>query len=344
MADTDIVITEIMYDADNAVHDNNHEWVEIANTGTDPVSLNGWTLDDSNTANTGVGTFPDVTLAPGAIAIFYNDNITEADFIAHYNPAPGTVLIPVAGWQPLNNAGGDTVQLFNAGGDLIETITYPDDAGPGQSLNYTPDGVYEGAGEPDPGVICFTSGSIIATEFGEIPIKNLRSGALVQTRDHGLRKLRWIGRRVVSCDEQAQNPAFRPVFIRQSAFKPGVPARDTLISQQHRILLEDTYTEILFGEPRALCAAVALVNGHSIVVQPPSTPVEYIHLLFDRHEVLFVDGLASESFHPSSAGLENLSTSARDEVFALFPELAYGTSIPLAYPALTRAEAQLLGR
>ncbi len=66
MADTDIVITEIMYDADNAVHDNNHEWVEIANTGTDPVSLNGWTLDDSNTANTGVGTFADVTLAPCA--------------------------------------------------------------------------------------------------------------------------------------------------------------------------------------------------------------------------------------------------------------------------------------
>ncbi|VAV98097.1 hypothetical protein MNBD_ALPHA07-1728 [hydrothermal vent metagenome] len=71
MADSDIVITEILYDAVNSVNDNNHEWVESFNSGPDPVVLDGWTLDDSRTNNTGVGTFPNVTLQPSEVAIFY---------------------------------------------------------------------------------------------------------------------------------------------------------------------------------------------------------------------------------------------------------------------------------
>lgn len=342
MPDTDIVITEIMYDAVNTVNDNNHEWVEITNTGASSVALNGWTLDDSNTINSGEGTFADVTLSAGDVAIFYNDNITEAAFIALYNPAAGTVLIPVANWQPLNNSGGDSVQLTNASGDLIESISYDDDATAGQSLNYTTDGTYEGAGVPDPGVVCFTAGSLISTEQGELPIESLEVGAWVQTRDHGLRKLRWIGQRVVSRAEQVLTPGFRPVRIQKSTFGPNQPARDTLLSQQHRILLEKQKTETLFDTPVVLCAAVSLVNGQSISIQPPLAPVIYIHLLFDQHEVLFVDGLPSESFCPNVAGLDKLSTRAREEVIALFPELAYGEPIPLAYPSLNAAEAALL--
>ncbi|HIP22314.1 MAG TPA: hypothetical protein EYG79_01790 [Rhodobacteraceae bacterium] len=343
MPNTDIVVTEIMYDPPQSVHDNNHEWVEITNTGTGSIAMNGWTLDDSNTANSGVGSFADITLNPGDIAILYNDNITEAEFIALYNPAPGTILIPVAGWQPLNNSGGDSVQIFDENSNIVDTVAYPDDASPGQSLNYTPDGTYEGAGVPDPGVVCFTAGSLIDTAHGPRRIESLTPGDKIRTLDHGLQTLRWIGRRVVSTAEQIRHPALCPVEIEKSALGPQTPVRRTRVSPQHRLLLTHSTVSTLFNQPHMLCAAISLVGQPGICQRSPGKPVEYVHILFDRHEVVFVDGHASESFFPSQDGLSALTPLARAELFALFPEIN-SAALPLAYPVMSVAEAALLNQ
>lgn len=342
MADTDIVVTEIMYDPDNSLPDNNYEWVEIVNTGTGPVSLNGWTLDDSNTADGGVGTFPDVTLAAGEVAIFYNDNITEAEFIAAFSPAPGTVLIPVAGWRPLNNTGGDTVNLFNDLGDSIESIAYVDDASPGQSLNYTAGGVYEGAGVPDPGIYCFTKDTEIQTKTGKLNIQSLNIGDLIATQTHGFQPIRWIGKRSICAAELHGRPEFKPVLIRKSAFGINIPSKDTRLSQHHRICLTDWRAEVLFGQPSVLCAAIDLVNDHTILVDHKATTVEYYHILFDHHEIVFGDNLPSESFHPVADGLSVLDEKTRQELLALFPDLASYPEIPIALTQLNSLEAAFL--
>lgn len=57
--------------------------------------------------------------------------------------------------------------------------------------------------------------------------------------------------------------------------------------------------------------------------------VTYVHLLFDRHEIVVANGVPSESFHPESPALDTLSERSRDEFFRLFPALrsvsgAYG--------------------
>ncbi len=343
MPNTDIVITEIMYDPPQSVHDNNHEWVEVTNTGTGSVAMNGWTLDDSNTANSGVGTFANTTLDPGDIAIFYNDNITEADFIALYNPAPGAILIPVAGWQPLNNTGGDSVQIFDDNSDVVATVAYDDDASPGESLNYTPEGVYEGAGGPDPGGVCFTAGSLIDTEHGPRRIESLIPGDRLRTLDHGLQTLRWVGRRVVSVTEQIQHPALCPIEIDAGALGPHMPARQTRVSPQHRLLITGITPELLFNQPRMLCSAISLVGMPGIRQLSADDSIEYVHILFDNHEIVFVDGQASESFFPNLEGLSALSPLARAELFALFPEIR-STALPLAYPVMNNAEAALLNR
>jgi len=340
MAATDIVITEIMYDPDNTLPDNNYEWVEIINTGTTSVAMNGWTLDDSITGGA-AGTIPNTTLNAGEIAIFYNSNITEAEFIAAFSPAPGTILIPVTGWRPLNNSGGDAVNIFDNTNTIVDSVTYADDASPGQSLNYTAAGVYEGAGVPDPGVVCFTAGSLIDTEHGPCRIEELQIGDLIRTMDNGLLPLRWIGRRVVSAQEQRRNPAFCPVEIAQGALGPHTPQRCTKVSPHHRLLVADTMTSALFGQPRMLCAAISLVGRQGIRQLAPSEPVEYIHILFDQHEVVFVDGQASESFFPSEDGIAALSPLAREELFTLFPEVET-VAFPVAYPVMSPAEAALL--
>ena len=343
MPNTDIVITEIMYDPVQTVYDISHEWVEITNTGASSIAMNGWTLDDSNTTNSGVGTFGNVTLAPGDIAIFYNDNITEQAFIDLYSPAPGTILIPVAGWQPLNNTSGDSVQIFDQNTDIVDTVTYPDDASPGESLNYTPEGVYEGAGVPDPGVMCFTAGSLIDTEHGLRRIEGLAPGDRLRTMDHGLQTVWWVGRRVVSQSEQMQHRALCPVEIDAGALGPHTPMRQTRVSPQHRMLISGYVPELLFNQQHMLCPAISLVDLPGIRQLPAGAEIEYIHILFDNHEIVFVDGQASESFFPNQDGLSALSPLARAELFALFPEIE-SAALTLAYPVMSNAEAALLDR
>jgi hypothetical protein len=49
--------------------------------------------------------------------------------------------------------------------------------------------------------------------------------------------------------------------------------------------------------------------------------VTYCHLLFERHEVVFSNGLPSESFFPGHFALEGLAAVAAAELDALFPDL-----------------------
>ena len=340
MPNTDIVITEIMYDPVNTLPDNNYEWVEVKNTGVNAIAMNGWKLDDSATGGA-AGTIPNTTLNPGDIAIFYNANITEAQFIAAFNPAPGTVLIPVTGWRPLNNTGGDAVNIFDNTNTIVDSVAYTDDASPGQSLNYTATGVYEGAGVPDPGVVCFTAGSLIDTEFGPRRIEELEIGDLIRTMDNGLLPLRWIGHRVVSTQEQVEHPELCPIEIDKEALGPQTPIRITRVSPQHRLLVSNELTHALFANTHMLCPAVSLVGQTGIRQCEPGKQVEYIHILFDQHEVVFVDGQPSESFYPNEKGLAALSPLARKEIFALFPDIESAT-LPLAYPVMNPAEAALL--
>ena len=42
---------------------------------------------------------------------------------------------------------------------------------------------------------CFTPGTLIATDRGQQPVETLRRGDLLVTRDNGLKRIMWVGRR-----------------------------------------------------------------------------------------------------------------------------------------------------
>ena len=93
-----------------------------------------------------------------------------------------------------------------------------------------------------------------------------------------------------------------------------------MVSPQHRMLIEGARAEMLFGEPEVLVAATHLTTLPGIE-QVPTYGVTYIHLLFDRHEIIRADGAWTESFQPADRTLSNMDSEQRAEIEALFPEL-----------------------
>lgn len=193
-------------------------------------------------------------------------------------------------------------------------------------------------------ILCFTPGTRIATPFGFRLVEHLRPGDKVQTRDNGIQEIRWAGRRDLDVVDLTKTPKFQPVLIRRGALGDGMPDRDMMVSPNHRMLISDDLAEVMFGEREVLVAAKFL-TGLAGVSQVRATSVSYIHLMFDRHEVLWADAVWSESFQPGDYSLQGVGEESREEIFALFPELASQKGLKgyhSARPSLKAHEARLL--
>ena len=93
-----------------------------------------------------------------------------------------------------------------------------------------------------------------------------------------------------------------------------------------------------------LVAAKDLVNDHSVCIRQGGM-VDYVHLMFDRHQVIFAEGLATESFLPGPQTTKSFDAPLIAEICAIFPELDPATGhgySPAARRSLRRYEAQVL--
>jgi Hint domain len=159
---------------------------------------------------------------------------------------------------------------------------------------------------------CFVAGTLIKTEFGEVPVENLKVGDRVMTRDHGLRPIRWTG-----TVKTAGNGRNAPIMIKKGTLGNE---HDLLVSPQHRMLLVGIHAELLTGDSEVLAAAIHLCNGDTIYVHKTET-VRYVHFMFDEHEIVYANGSLSESFYPGDIALDSVDMLAQEEILRLFPEL-----------------------
>ncbi|TAG17629.1 MAG: hypothetical protein EAZ40_12080 [Rhodobacterales bacterium] len=166
---------------------------------------------------------------------------------------------------------------------------------------------------------CFTPGTLIDTASGPRPIEDLRPGDLVKTRDHGLQPLRWIGRATLTPAHLALYPEHLPVRFAAGSLGHGLPLRPLLLSPQHRLLVTGWKAELLFAQDEVLVPATALRNDNGIRCEAAPGGVTYLHLLFDRHEIVYAEGVAVESLHAPWLLRAPLPPALRAELEALFP-------------------------
>ncbi len=248
---------------------------------------------------------------------------------------PGAGTISIVGGEG-DETDGDTLQLTSEISLADITFTNLDDNAGGLSGNFTmSDGTVVTFDEIE-NIICFTPGANILTNQGERAVETLAVGDMVVTRDHGLRPIRWIGKRTVR-----GHGDFAPVSVNSTVVGGG--RKPLLVSPQHRILFTGYRAELLFGESEVLVPAKHLIDGRD-VIQHAQDEVTYIHIMFDRHEVIYAEGIAAESFYAGDIALGAVEEAAREELFVIFPELrsAGGHHRETARTCLKRHEAALL--
>lgn len=133
----------------------------------------------------------------------------------------------------------------------------------------------------------FARGTHITLGSGrQVRIEDLQVGDMVLTRDHGARPLRWIGQSTLRAVG-----ALAPIRITAGALNN---TNDLVLGPDHRLFVYQRDDHIGAGTPGLLLRARHLVNGTSVTVQPGGF-VDYFQLLFDRHHLIYAEGIAAES-------------------------------------------------
>lgn len=133
--------------------------------------------------------------------------------------------------------------------------------------------------------ICFASGTLIRTPFGETPVDSLRAGDAILTASGESRPVKWIGHR-----EFWRDPCGRKhevVRISAHAFGPDRPSQDLVVSPGHSICID------VMGE--VMIQAMQLVNGATIARERVEE-VTLWHVELDSHDVLIANDLPAESY------------------------------------------------
>lgn len=295
-------------------------------------------LDDLNRMdNTGPGGTPDAeqVLSGQELLDIVVEPLTDADFLRFEVVIDGVDENGDPTQEIHTYYEGDPEVSSTQLGWSIDNVTIDTDLEGPQDVTITVNAYFgEDPGDPGSGeqvvttshdiplVICFTPGTMILTPKGEVAIETLVAGDRVVTRDHGVQAIRWIGSTELAPVMLDLNKNLRPILIKKGALGTDLPSQDLRVSRQHRILVRDWRAEMMFGsEGGVLVPAFTLCNDSSIIEERPKDIVTYIHMAFDNHEIVYADGVETESFHPAARTISGMSDDAKQELLALFPNL-----------------------
>ncbi|NGQ90005.1 hypothetical protein G5V65_03785 [Rhodobacter sp. HX-7-19] len=164
------------------------------------------------------------------------------------------------------------------------------------------------------GVPCFTTGTRLLTDRGEVPVEAIRAGDLVMTADHGLQPVIWAGGRHLDAAALASQPLLRPVLIRDGALGNR---GDVLVSPNHAVLAEVDGAEMLVRAKH-----LAETGDARFRIAKGRREVGYHHILLERHGIVFAQGMATETLYPGPMAVAALGPAVAAEIALAFPLLA----------------------
>lgn len=138
-------------------------------------------------------------------------------------------------------------------------------------------------------IACFLQGTHILARQGYIRVESLAVGDEILTLDAGWQPIVWVGRQVIFSpgDNRFHDYHNYPIRIQAGAFGADTPSVDLWVSPEHAVFFRGH-----------LIPAKSLVNGTSVIRDTTVKSIEYFHVLLNQHQVIFSEGLPTESFVP----------------------------------------------
>jgi hypothetical protein len=290
---------------------NSGEFVEITlGPNDDPADFVVSVYDDDGTLHTNAG------IAGGEVNLgtltgsVHPDNPTFTIYVisvgirnatSDANEGSGIALTNTDTDTVVSFYSADNIAAFNAtegaaSGATSENILEHTNVEIGQSYQWDIDGnlTFETI-EGGDSVLCLAGCSHVWTEGGELSAQDLNVGDRVWTVDHGFQPIKWIGKTELSAEYLSQHPNQQPISLAKNCLGPGFPRSDLTVSRQHRVLVASPVAERMTGEFEVLVPAVKLLSVPGVEFSPPDKGVTYVHLLFERHEVILAEGALVES-------------------------------------------------
>jgi hypothetical protein len=155
----------------------------------------------------------------------------------------------------------------------------------------------------DPSPNCFLKGTRIGTPCGEMPVEQLKIGDEVSTLD-GIRKIKWIGYNKFRSSTEAIE-GVTPVKVTRFALDDSTPVRDLYLSPGHCLFVEGVLIPVEY-----------LINEQSVSYDTRCDRewIEYYHIEFEGHEVIFAEGATVESY----CGAERSKFQNQEEYLRLY--------------------------
>ncbi|MFL4470884.1 Hint domain-containing protein [Tateyamaria armeniaca] len=260
-----------------------------------------------------------------------------AGLIANTTGVEAESIIRVQALDPNGNATGPLISLtvFSQNGVTGDVWGFGTDLPLQAGVSYVKiSGSNIGSSSYDDFIPCFGPNTMVETETGPRRVGDIAVRDQIRTLRNGLQPVRWVGHATVS-----GIGALAPVEIAAGALGN---ARALTVSQEHRMYFEDDLSDYLFGSSQVLIAAKHLCGLPGVSIAPCPV-ITYTHFMFDRHEIVFANGIPSESFFLSRLSVGSLQSGPQRELLALFPSLPDATLAfgPTVGTALKRHEATL---
>lgn len=163
--------------------------------------------------------------------------------------------------------------------------------------------------------VSFAAGTLVTVAGGaQKVIEQLTIGDEILTRDNGPQPVRWIGKATLRA-----KGSFAPVVI--SAGTLGNNG-ELVVSPHHRLFIYQRGNRRLNGRAEVLVQAKHLVDGDRVWRREGGF-VDYYSLVFDRHEIIYAEGIPAESLMVNEDTVALLPDDLASELRSRFPGLRH---------------------
>jgi len=158
------------------------------------------------------------------------------------------------------------------------------------------------------------AGGHVATAMGWRPVEALAAGDMVLTFDHGLRPVLEVHRETFWVADMMAPASYASVVVPAGAMGNS---QDLELLPDQGVLIESEAACDAHGDPFAIVPARSLAGYRGITRGASKTRIEVITLVFDRAQVIYVQGGALVHCPPAEVRLSDIGLA--NEVYDVIP-------------------------